>query len=383
MTALPSIDHLANPRAVREGPLPGVLDAGTRAEAQAAIAAWPGYAPTPLLDLPALARGLGVASVRYKDEGGRFGLGSFKALGGAYAVERLVRELGGAAAVTFAAATDGNHGRSVAWGAKQAGARCVIYLHAGVSAGREAALRALGAGIVRVAGNYDDSVRQCARDAAAEGWHVVSDTSWDGYRDTPTAVMAGYSVIAREVIGQVPGDRPTHVLVQAGVGGVAAAIAAEFRDAYGRQAPRFVVVEPALAACLLASAQRGNRTEVAIAGETVMAGLSCGDPSPLAWEVLETGADDFVAVDDAWVAPAMRLLAAGDGGDPRIVAGESAVAGLAVLLATRNDAAARSALGIDGTSHVLLIGTEGATDPEIYRELVGRTPEQVAAGAEA
>ena len=186
---VPTIEHLANPRFRPAGDLPGVLAAGLRREAQAAIRSWPGYAPTPLLELPGLARRLGVASVVWKDEGGRFGLGSFKALGGAYAVQRLVRQVG--AGVTFAAATDGNHGRAVAWGAARAGARAVIYLHAGVSPGRESALRALGAEIVRVSGNYDDSVRQCARDAADQGWHVVSDTSGDGYRETPTAVMAG------------------------------------------------------------------------------------------------------------------------------------------------------------------------------------------------
>lgn len=380
-----SAEHFANQGIDRQAKLPGVLTRAVRAEAQAAIRAWPDYAATPLLTLPGLARRLGLGQIRYKDESGRFGLGSFKALGGAYAVQRLVKQLGGGAGITFAAATDGNHGRSVAWGAAQAGARAVIYLHAGVSPGREAALRALGAEIVRVAGNYDDSVRQCAQDSGREGWHVVSDTSWEGYRDTPTAVMAGYSLIAREAVEQLAAgsadtDRPTHVLVQAGVGGVAAAICAELRDAWGADAPRFVVVEPALAACLLASARRGTRTEVAIDGETVMAGLSCGDPSPLAWEILAAGADDFVAVDDALVAPAMTMLADGSDGDRPVVAGESGVAGLALLLAARDDAALRAALGLDAGSRVLLIGTEGATDPDIWRALVGRAPGEVPAG---
>lgn len=379
MSVRPAIEYFANPRADHATPVPGVLTRTVRTEAQAAIRGWAGYAPTPLLDLPGLARRLGVAAVRWKDEGGRFGLGSFKALGGAYAVQRLVRQFGGD--VTFAAATDGNHGRSVAWGAKQAGAKAMIYLHAGVSPGREAALRALGAEIVRVAGNYDDSVRLCARDAAERGWQVVSDTAWEGYREVPTAVMAGYSLIAAEVVEQIGEQRPTHVLVQGGVGGVAAAICAELRDAWGSEAPRFAVVEPALAACLLESARRGDRTEIPIADETVMAGLSCGDPSPLAWEILDTGADDFTAVDDAFVPPAMRLLADGEGGDPAVVAGESGVAGLALLLAARESAEAWSALGLAAGSRVLLIGTEGATDPEIYREIVGRSAADVIAGA--
>ena len=375
----PALEIFANPRADRSASRPGVLTHDARAEAQAAIRAWPGYAPTPLLDLPGLARRLGVATVRWKDEGGRFGLGSFKALGGAYAVQRLVRQFGGD--ITFAAATDGNHGRSVAWGAKQVGAKAVIYLHAGVSPGREAALRALGAEIVRVSGNYDDSVRQCARDAAERGWQVVSDTAWEGYREVPTAVMAGYSLIAAEAVRQIGAERPTHVLVQGGVGGVAAAICAELRDAWGADAPRFVVVEPALAACLLESARHGGRTEIPIAEETVMAGLSCGDPSPLAWEILDTGADDFAAVDDDWVPPAMRLLADGEAGDPPVVAGESGVAGLALLLAARERPGAWAALGLDAGSRVLLIGTEGATDPEIYRQIVGRGADDVAGKA--
>ncbi len=257
----------------------------------------------------------------------------------------------------------------------------MIYLHAGVSAGREAALRALGAEIVRVPGNYDDSVRQCARDSAERGWQVVSDTAWEGYREVPTAVMAGYSLIAAEAVAQMGDGRPTHVLVQGGVGGVAAAICAELNDAWGPAAPRFVVVEPALAACLLESARRGGRTEIPIAEETVMAGLSCGDPSPLAWKVLDAGADDFVAVDDAFVGPAMRLLADGSDGDRPVVAGESGVAGLAALLAAKERPEIWQALGLDAGSRVLLIGTEGATDPDIYREIVGRGADDVARAA--
>jgi len=375
----PPLIHVANRRADRRATLPGVLTPAAMAEAQAAIAAWPGYAPSPLVDLPGLARRLGLASLRWKDEGGRFGLGSFKALGGAYAVDRLVRAHGDAGAMVFAAATDGNHGRSVAWGARRAGARSVIYLHAGVSPGREAALRALGAEIVRIAGNYDDSVRQCAVDAAAEGWHVVSDTSWDGYREVPAAVMAGYALIAAEAVDQYGDERPTHALAQAGVGGLAAAVCAGLRGAWGASAPRFAVVEPRLAPCLLESARQGRRTVVELGAETVMAGLSCGDPSALAWEVLEVGADDFLAVDDALVAPAMRLLADGVDGDPPLVAGESAVAGLAALLAVAEDTDLRAALGLGADSRVLLIGTEGATDPEIYTALVGVPPAAVEA----
>lgn len=353
----------ANPRAG----VPGteVLPASGFRAAREAITSWPGYAPTPLRDLPAIAARAGVAAVRLKDEAERFGLGSFKALGGAYAVAQLLRAGHPAAAVTVTCATDGNHGRSVAWGAQRFGCRCVIFIHQTVSPGRAEAIARYGAEVRRVAGTYDDAVREAARVAAAEGWFVVSDTSWPGYTAVPVDVMQGYRLMADEAADQWAGAPPTHVFMQSGVGGAAAAVSVQMRARYALP-PGLVVVEPDQAACLLASAERGTLTTVPGALDTIMAGLACGEPSVLAWAELERGAAAFMAVPDAAAIACMKMLA-GAG----IIAGESGVAGLAGFLLAAADPAARETLGLRADSRVLLFSTEGATDPDLYRRLVG------------
>ncbi len=380
--------HVAGLR--REGDAANrVLTAAGFADAAAEIAAWDGYAPTPLFELDGLAGALGLAKVLYKDEGPRFGLGSFKALGGAYAallvLQREISEALGrpvapadiregrhadlASRITLATATDGNHGRSLAWGCRRFGAACRIYIHAEVSEARAEAMRALGAEVVRIDGNYDDSVRLSREEAEANGWFVVSDTSWPGYTDTPRDVMAGYGAMVKEVCDAL--DRPpTHAFLQAGVGGLAAAVAAGLRQHWGGASPRIAVVEPELAACLFESARAGGMTDIRIEEETLMAGLSCGEPSALAWEILAEEASDFLTVPESFVGPAMRLLARPPGSDPKIEAGESAVAGLAALIAAARSGKMRSALGLDANSRVLLIGSEGATDPDSYAALV-------------
>lgn len=355
------------------------------------ITAWPNHAPTPLHRLSELSGALKVDEILYKDEGRRFGLGSFKALGGAYAVLRVVADeiarrtgrqptladirsgacVADAAGVTVATATDGNHGRSVAWGAQLAGARCRIYIHAEVSEGRRHAIESFGADVVRIDGDYDDSVRQCVAEARAEGWTVVSDTSFEGYMDIPRHVMAGYGVFAREICQVVSARPPTHVFIQAGVGGVAASLLAAFWQMMGERCPRFIVVEPSRAACVLESARRGAPSHVTIRQETVMAGLSCGEISLIAWEILSRGASDVLSIGEHGVGEAMRLLASGQAGGGRIVAGESAVAGLVALIAATRHAEWRRKLGISQDSRILLIGCEGATDPVIYAQIVG------------
>ncbi|MCY3752797.1 MAG: diaminopropionate ammonia-lyase [Alphaproteobacteria bacterium] len=367
-----------------------VLTATDFADAAAEIAEWEGYAPTPLFGLDGLAGALGLAKVLYKDEGPRFGLGSFKALGGAYAALLVLRReiaaaLGRpvspaevregrhaelASRITLVTATDGNHGRSLAWGCRRFGAACRIYIHAGVSGARAEAMRALGAEVIRIDGNYDDSVRLSREEAEANGWFAVSDTSWPGYIETPRDVMAGYGVMVKEVSDAL--DRPpTHASLQAGVGGLAAAVAAGLRQHWGEASPRIVVVEPELAACLFESARAGGMTDIRIEEETLMAGLSCGEPSALAWEVLAEEAGDFLTVPESLVGPAMRLLARPLEHDPAIEAGESAVAGLAALIVAARSEDMRQRLGLDGESRVLLIGSEGATDPESYVAIMG------------
>ncbi|HEX8665643.1 MAG TPA: diaminopropionate ammonia-lyase [Beijerinckiaceae bacterium] len=373
--ASPSAKLLQNPALDRARPYGpeerAILSVEKGRAAAEAIRAWPGYAPTPLLRLDAMAREAGVAEVLYKDEGRRFGLKSFKALGGAYAVEKLAGERG-AAGLTVACATDGNHGRAVAWGAARAGARAVIFVHEGVSRGRAAAIAAYGAEVVRAGRTYDESVRLCAEAARGNGWQIVSDTSWPGYEDVPRTVMQGYAVIAMETHDQ--GAAPTHVFVQSGVGGLAAAALSWLWETLGPERPVFVVVEPEDAACLLASAETGAPTSVGGDLDTIMAGLACGEPSLLAWRILGPGADAFMAIPDAAAEEAMRDLA-----DLGVGGGESGVAGLAGFRLAARDPRMRSALRLDGDSRVLLFGTEGATDPEVYARIVGRTAEEVEA----
>ncbi len=370
-----------NPRAARRDAGYGgsALTADGFAAAEREIASWPGYAATPLVRLDGLARSVGLAALWYKDESGRFGLKSFKALGGAYAVRRVLeRQARPARDVTVTCATDGNHGRSVAWGARLAGCKCVIFIHATVSEGRAAAIRSYGAEVVRVPGNYDDAVRRAAAEAARHGWFVVSDTSYEGYRDVPVDVMHGYGVMAAEILRQLPADEvPTHVFVQVGVGALAAAICASFWLAWGPRRPRLVAVEPVRADCLLQSIAAGRPVAVHGGLETVMAGLACGEVSELAWEILCEGADFAVAVGDDWALEAMRALAGPCDRDPAIVAGETGAAGLAALLAALDRAEPRTQLGLDTGARVLLLGTEGDTDPEIYRRIVGRSAEEV------
>lgn len=346
-----------------------VLPEGGFRRARAAIMGWEGYAPTPLRDLPELAAAAGVGQVRLKEESGRFGLGSFKALGGAYAVDLTVaaeaaRRGVAPAALTVTSATDGNHGRAVAWGARRAGCRAVIFIHAAVSPGREAAIAALGAEVRRVAGTYDDAVRACAATAAAEGWLVISDTSWPGYTEVPRAIMQGYRLMVAEAAAQWAGPPPTHVFIQCGVGGVGASVAAQSRTDFAPP-PALVVVEAETAACLLLSARAGRATAAPGRLETVMAGLACGEPSLLAWQELERAATAFLAIPDRAAVAAMRALAA-----VGVVAGESGAAGAAGLAEAAADPAARAALGLGAESRVLLFATEGATDPEVYARLV-------------
>jgi len=366
-----------------------VLTAESFATARKEITAWDGYAPTPLVSLSAIAAEIGIGEILYKDEGPRFGLGSFKALGGSYAALRVLqreisKRLGkdvsladirngryadACAAITLVSATDGNHGRSLAWGCKRFGVPCRIYIHAEVSEGRAVAMRDLGAEVVRIAGDYDESVLLAKTEAEENGWFVVSDTSWPGYSLPPRDVMCGYGVMVQEICDALD-QAPTHVFLQGGVGGLAAGVIAALRQYWGDASPRPIIVEPELAACLFESAKTGVATNVAIAEETLMAGLSCGEPSGLAWKILSEEATDYLTIPEALVAPTVRLLAKPRGEDTAIEAGESAVAGLAALIAAMADTSLAEKLGLGSTSRVLLIGSEGVTDQAIFNMIM-------------
>jgi diaminopropionate ammonia-lyase len=380
----------ANPADTYPDELKAIASLEQSREAVSEISQWPAYAPTPLYALDNLAKDIRVGKVWYKDESQRFDLKSFKALGGAYAVARqlqkYVAEVTGSipdirdllneqyhnlvSHIVISCATDGNHGRSVAWGCQMFGCGCVIYIHSEVSRTRQQAMEAYGAQVIRISGNYDDSVRLTAKDSEQHGRIIVSDTSYEGYMDIPKDVALGYTVLLSEAVEQLAGDVPTHVFIQGGVGGLAAAVCAYFWELWERHRPRFIVVEPESANCLQQSARVGEPVVVEGDHDTLMAGLACGEVSLLAWKVLKVGADDFLTVNEQAVPQTMRLLARGVKGDPKIEAGESAVAGLAALITACCAPEISQQLGLDESSRVFVIGTEGATDPDLYHRLI-------------
>jgi diaminopropionate ammonia-lyase len=370
-----------NPHAVRE-PVPLAL---ANAFGKAALTRvrrllnlCPLHSTTPLHRLHALAGALDLGCVFAKDEGARLGLGSFKALGGVYAVaelvldwatERLYRDVApheltspavkaAVSAQTVCCATDGNHGRSVAAGARLFGCQAVIFVHQHVAEEQRGALRALDARVIEVAGTYDDSVDECARAASANNWHVVSDTSWNSDGAVPRRVMQGYSVLIDEALSQMD-EPPTHVFVQGGVGGLAGAIAARLADRFEASRPMLVVVEPDRAACLMASILAGAATEITAGQSTVMAMLECYRPSQTAWPILDSYADAFLTVPENAAPDIVMLLANPMGTDPAISAGLSGGVGLAGLIAAAQEPEVRNGLSLDQNSRVLTIITEG------------------------
>ena len=370
-----------------------MFGAEAAAEVTAMLRLHPNYKVTPLRSREALAKTLGVGAIHVKDESTRLGLGSFKALGGAYAVVRIVLEVATQTLqrpvwaselldpnirtilrkVAVGCATDGNHGRSVAAGANLVGCAANIFVHDGVDEERVAAIAGFGANIIRVKGTYDDAVAAAQRVCKAEGWIIVSDTSWPGYEHIPRLVMQGYTAMVAEVLAQIPLP-PTHVFLQAGVGGFAASVAANLALTLGRDRPKFIVVESDRAACLLASNRAGRPVKINATEPTVMAMLECYEPSLLAWGVLSRLANGYMTVSDADAVEAMKCLARPDGRDGSMVAGESGGAGLAGLVEASRTPANRALLGLDQDSRVLLFNTEGATAPDIYKSLTGFSP---------
>jgi len=357
----------------------------------------PEYHPTPLVTLPGLARRLGVKQILIKDEAHRFGLKAFKALGATYAIYRFInKELISRGAppippsdfyrttgiippdtITFSTATDGNHGRGVAWAARKLGQRAVIYMPANTVAARINNIKAEGAEVIVVDGTYDDAVATSAEQADKHGWQIISDTSWPGYTDIPRWIMAGYTTMFGEVQQQQPPDTKIDlVFVQAGVGALAAAAAWYYNREHYSSRPTLVTVEPTDADCLLESicSPDGNPRQSQGAQNSIMAGLNCGTPSPIAWPLIRAGFDMFIAVPDEFSVRAMRSFYFPEGNDPRIISGESGAAGLAALLALREDKSlnqARDHLHLSSDSTILLLNTEGDTDPVHFKKVVG------------
>ena len=356
---------------------------------------FPQYSPTPLRRLSALASSWGVADVFVKDESYRFGLNAFKVLGASYAVGKILAgRLGKSlddlpfaalkdpsvkaalAGLTFAATTDGNHGRGVAWTAAQLGFPATIFMPKGTVAARLENIRKLGQSAEVTAWNYDDTVRWVADQARQKGWEMVQDTAWDGYVDVPRWIMQGYSTVARETLEQLQGVRPTHVFLQAGVGAFAAIIAALILDYYTAAPgplPKILVLEAQPAECFYESIRLGKKTAVTGDLDTIMAGLACGEPNPLSWDILKECGFAFLAAPNEAAAHGMRVLGNPLAGDERIVSGESGAVGPGVLgwLMSRPEYTGLKAdLGLGPDSRVLCFSTEGDTDPAMYRKVV-------------
>jgi diaminopropionate ammonia-lyase len=402
---------MLNPRATRcayPEMLRAILNMEAARESETWLKTWEFINPhaTPIWNLPDLASSIGLNRVAVKDESKRSSLESFKALGAPVALVRLLIRTHPDAGLTAPAllhgvhaaelnhftvvsATDGNHGRALAAGAKSVGCRCVIVIHRNVSEERRTAIAQYGAEVIRIDGSYDESVLEADRLAKEHGWHVVSDTSYEGYETIPRDVMQGYATIAAEV--GVPMSGPTsgrnaslasgytHIFIPGGVGGLAAGLVSYFWEQFEERRPAFVVVEPEQADCLYQSAMRGEAAEASGTVDSVMAGLACGKTSPLAWRFLEPAVDAFVTIQDADAVTAMRQLAEGTARDIPVLGGESGAASLAGLLAVSRRPAWRDAIGLDASSRVLLINTEGATAPDIYARLAGHLPQDVLA----
>ena len=356
-------------------------------------ASFPVYKETPLVELKHTAKSMGLGNIYIKDESYRFGLNAFKVLGGSYAIgnylakrlgksitempyEKLVsgeikRELGD---ITFVTATDGNHGRGVAWTAKQLQQKSVVYMPKGSAEERLMNIRAEGADASITDLNYDEAVRLANSQAEQKGWVMVQDTAWEGYEDIPGWIMQGYGTMGYEAYMQLP-EKPTHIFLQAGVGSMAGAVAGFFASVYGGDRPIITIVEPNKADCIYKTAEAADGKLHFVTGDmdTIMAGLACGEPNILSWDILRNHVSAFVSCPDWVSARGMRMLGVPVKGDPTVISGESGAVGMgliAALMETDEYQDLREAIGLDRFSQVLLFSTEGNTDPMKFRKVL-------------
>ena len=350
-----------------------------------------GYSVTPLACLSSTAKLLGVGEIYVKDESHRFGLNAFKGLGGSFCLGKYIADTAGrniadisyadlqseelkskTGTITFVTATDGNHGRGVAWAAANLGHKAVVYMPKGSAAERLENIRKLGAEAEITEWNYDDTVRFAKQQAETNGWVLVQDTAWEGYEQIPTSIMQGYLTMALEAVQQLGEKKPTHIFLQAGVGAMSGALTGFFRDVYGF-APKIVIVEPDKADCYYHTIKADDGTIHTVGGalDTIMAGLACGEPCTIGWELLKYGADAFITMEDTVAANGMRILAAPANSDTKVVSGESGAAGFGALAEIlKNHPQIKADLSLEENSVVLCFSTEGATDIENYRNIV-------------
>ena len=332
------------------------------------ISKWEGYSPTPLISLNKLSKELNLKNIFYKDENKRFDLKSFKALGGAYAVEKVTK---GNKDIVVATATAGNHGRSVAWGARRLGLKCKIFISEFVSEARGQAMTDLGADVIKVKGNYEQSLIECIKQSTDNNWQIVQDVTWKDYMLVPKYTMAGYSVMMKEIIDQINSEKITHIILQAGVGGMAGAMVAGIAR-YLDNIPVTIVVEPDSAACVLESIKTGKIEKIDIKRESLMGGMSCGEVSLVPWEILKNSVKYCISLPDDDIAKTMRLLGNSTFSEHQIIAGENSVPGVISLIASCEDQNIKQSLKLDQNSNVLVIGCEGDTDKEMYQKLISQ-----------
>ena len=332
------------------------------------ISKWEGYKTTPLITLNKLSKELNLKNIFYKDENKRFDLKSFKALGGAYAVEKVTQ---GNKDIVVATATAGNHGRSVAWGARRLGLKCKIFISEFVSEARGQAMADLGADVIKVKGNYEKSLIECIKQSTENSWQIVQDVAWKEYMLVPKYTMAGYSVMMREIVDQINNEKITHVFLQAGVGGMAGAMIAGIAR-YLDNIPITIVVEPDSAACVLESIRTGKVEKIDIKRESLMGGMSCGEVSLVPWEILKHSVKHCISLPDDDIGKTMKLLGNSYFSDQQIIAGENSAPGVISLIASCEDQNVKEKLQLDQNSNVLIIGCEGDTDKEMYQKLINQ-----------
>ena len=337
-------------------------------DAYNSISKWEGYAPTPLLSLNKLSKELNLKKIFYKDENKRFNLKSFKALGGAYAVEKVTK---GNKDIIVATATAGNHGRSVAWGAKRLGLKCKIFISEFVSEARGQAMSDLGADVIKVKGNYEKSLSECIKQSTENNWQIVQDVAWKDYMLIPKYTMAGYSVMMKEIKDQINDEKITHIILQAGVGGMAGAMVAGIAR-YLDNVPVIIVVEPDSAACVLESIKSGKIEKIDIKSESLMGGMSCGEVSLVPWEILKNSVKHCISLPDDDIAKTMKLLGNSSFSDQQIIAGENSAPGVIGLIASCKDQNIKQNLKLDQNSNILVFGCEGDTDKEMYLKLINQ-----------
>jgi diaminopropionate ammonia-lyase len=394
MTERQDLSLIVNPAARKNGKQGDITAPFSPSQAMRVIEfhrSFPQYQPTPLVRLTNRAHSLGISDIYVKDESCRFGLKAFKVLGATYAIAHLIAQRMGidertlsfglfeSGAVrgelnrfTLVTATDGNHGCAVAWTARMLGCHAVVYMPHGSARSRIEAIREQRAEVRLVDGTYDDAVHRAAKHSREDNSILVQDTAWEGYERIPLRIIQGYLTIMVEALQQLDAKAPTHVFVQCGVGSLAAAMQAYIVESFGADRPTFIVVEPRNAACFYESmaAHDGNPHKVRGDLRTIMAGLACGEPNILAWKILRSYADGFIACDDSVALTGMRILGDPLPGDVKIVSGESGAVTAGVLSCIRGSSAERSikdALELRHTSRVLLLSTEGDTDPEMYQ----------------